>query len=393
MTDNMHDTVVDYDPFSKENSFLAKFNSLMSTTTDSYFTGSANVLEPLNDEEFAKIDKFFNELEEVKSISIFYALLNMIWKNQEFVFVPNINYDEKAVKILIRENFFTVPTADGMYIFLSNKIGKNTDKFTLVDLFDRAYTTRVNLPKIFHDVLNQIMLTIVLRKDKVEEITCNLESNFMNVNTVYNVLSATLYLPIQKDGNKLKIFLLGPLVVREPEVFKVSREYFSILRRYLNIILEEATNRKTSCNLYCMEPFIKPYLVKTLSDQGFNFVESGGTIKVSWKDPKDKESLAYKCLIRYNTMVFYRRCAAYITRGMKVNPDFESFLLPPNKQPIDRDFFENYFNARQCKRCFPLQRDDSRKLPFLAKIRPTYIERLMIEKEYPKVKKTANVNR
>ena len=202
--------------------------------------------------------------------------------------------------------------------------------------------------------------------------------DYINLEIVKRIVSTATNFPTQIKDKKL-IVTCTPLPENASHLFTSIIFASEKLDSYYDQLLQAATERKHNMNLYCSDVNMRNMLFKHLQSNGFVCEKCGSsTIAVEWgKCGTNSDMLfSYDCWIRYNTVAYYRTCAATITRALHEDPEYMAIILPAPTKPIDEKFFIDYFNERQSFRCDPIQVSENREREYMTYVKPEYSDKV-----------------
>ena len=365
---------IDTNPF-------ALFNELISTGDKSYFKDVIPAIEPIGAEETVTVTDFRDMLYKFNSGKIFDKMVEAIWKNSPVVFVPRRDFHPDVIEKLIDAKFELTYDEVGIYIAFSFHPYGDCHHFDIAEIFNRAYTTRVLIPGIFHAIfLNIVMNLEIAIKPTLEY---NPPTNHINIKTVQAIVSKVTNLETSITDNKLTI-VLDPMPDNASHFLKAIAKQTKELDRYYDRLFQEATDYKHNTTLYTFDVNFSNILYKQLLSSGFECkkLDSGG-IRVEWGNIKESSETNYAkaCWIRYNTVNYCRVCASTVTRALRQNPSYMEIILPAPTKPIDEECFVDFFNKRQAHRCEPIVFNEDLKLKYTVSVKHEYVEKLK-EKAY-----------
>lgn len=350
------------------------FNELISTGDKSYFKDVIPAIEPIGGEQTTIVTDFRDMLDKYNSGKIFDKMVEAIWKNTPVVFVPRSEFHPDVIDKLIDAKFELTYDKIGIYITLSFWPVGNCSNFDIAEIFNRAYTTRVLMPGIFHAIFANIVmnLDIAIKPTFVYDPP----TNRVNIKTVQAIVSKVTNLETSITDNKLTI-VLDPMPDNALYFLKAIAKQTKELNRYYKQLFQEATDYKHNTVLYTSDVNLANILYKQLLASAFECEKlDSGDIRVEWGNVKESTTtyFAKDCWIRYNTVNYYRVCASTVTRALRQDPDLMAIVLPTPTKPIDEAFFLEFFNKRQAHRCCLVKR--IQEYTYTVAIKPEYREKL-----------------
>lgn len=363
--------------------FYHYFNELNSTKDTSYFADVYRAIEPLDDEEVTALELFRQKLAKYNSSKVFDYIAHALWKNVPLVYVPEDEIHVDLIEELLKDDFDLTITSDGVYFTFLNKYDqKDYDKncSRIMNMLDRAFTTRSMLSGIFHKIIDSVLMRIGLLQ--FNELKFDVNSYYINPVVISNIFSEvtkfhsyvfkqTLVIDIDKasevdDDDDICV----------PALFSSIENYSMLTESICSDLMLEATLRKRSKTVTITNPYICRAMFYELQQNGFDCKKSENNILVDWTNggKKNKWSFAYRCWMRYNTITYYRICVSAITRSLRKDPENTTIVFPAPKNPIDEEFFMKYFNRHQSERCEPVGihwgDGNPRKPTFAVRIKP-----------------------
>ena len=335
-------------PQDNTSSFFKRLRDCINPTKGNYF-GDFDTCMGLSTEVLREknlMDEFVKRLTDYNSINIYEYLAKAVITGDPEVYVPREkNYGYSVLTYLTEAGFSVTPYKDdGIFIDLTAYLFSYNEKYFLVaDLYKRAIKTRFDIMAVMSNIYSRIVLDMTVCPSKI---IYTPPTNYVNLNIVKDLLERLMPVNVVNTGSNLEIEVISRSELRMYPIFGANFQHDEdIACLFLEVEGQATANRynRRNATIFCYNEQLREMFLDVLEKEYFSCIrKSDSCVFVDWSkgDKADRNSFAYKCWIRSNTVQYYRNCARVITTRLRYpSSEDRPIVLPDSRYPIDSEYF------------------------------------------------------